>query len=201
MRRRIDNYVHACNTCQQYKGAGRGQGELLPQEDTSVPLEEVAINLVGPWSIDIQGNTLEIQALTIIDIATTLSEVVCIVDKSSQHISNLFENNWLAQYPRPVCVIFDQGGEFVGRPFRSMLIHNGIRPVAMTTKNPQSNAVCKQMHRTIKGSLRTICHSNPPQNVATAIELVESVLASASYASRTAIHRTFGISPGALVFG
>jgi transposase InsO family protein len=201
MCRRIDAYVHSCDTCQRYKDAGQGQGELPPREDTSVPFEEVTVNLVGPWSINIEGNTLEIQALTIIDIATTLSEAVCIEDKSSQHISNLFENNWLARYPRLVRVIFDQGGEFVGRPFQSMLIHNGIRPAATTTKNPQSNAVCERMHRTIKDSLRTICHSNPPQNVATAIKLVESVLASASYASRTAVHRTLGISPGALVFG
>jgi transposase InsO family protein len=160
MRCRIDDYVHAWDSCQRCKDAGRGQGELPPREDTSVPFEEVAVDLVGPWSIDINGATLNIQALTIIDIASTLSEVVRIEDKSSNHILNLFENNWLARYPRPVRVIFDQGGEFVGRPFQAMLLHNGIRPVPTTTKNPQSNAVCERMHRTIKDSLRTICHSN-----------------------------------------
>jgi hypothetical protein len=82
-----------------------------------------------------------------------------------------------------------------------MLIQNGIKQVPTTVKNPQANAVCKRMHRTIKDSLRTICHSNPPQNVGTAIELIDSVLASACYASRTAVHRTLGVSPGALVFG
>jgi transposase InsO family protein len=146
---------------------------------------------------------LTIQALTITDIAMTLSEVVHIKDKSSQHISNLFENNWLAQYLQPVCVIIDQGSGFTGRPFQSMLIHNGIHQAAITTKNPQSNAICEQIHHTTKDSLRTICHSNPPQNVATAIELVESVesvLASAAYASHAAVHHTIGISPGALVF-
>jgi hypothetical protein len=161
----------------------------------------VAVDLVGPWSINIDGNTLNIQALTIINIATTLSEVICIEDKSSQHILILFENNWLARYPQPVQVIFNQGGEFTGRPFQAMLLQNGICPAPTTTKNLQSNAVCEQMHRTIKDSLRTICHSNPPGNVATAIELIDSVLASASYASRTAVHRTLGVSPGALVFG
>jgi hypothetical protein len=201
MRCRIDAYVHSCNTCQRYKAAGRGQGKLPPREGTSVPFKEVAVDLVGPWSINIDGNTLNIQALTIINIATTLSEVICIEDKSSQHILILFENNWLARYPQPVQVIFNQGGEFTGRPFQAMLLQNGIRPAPTTTKNLQSNAVCEQMHRTIKDSLRTICHSNPPGNVATAIELIDSVLASASYASRTAVHRTLGVSPGALVFG
>jgi hypothetical protein len=36
--------------------------------------------------------------------------------------------------------------------------------------------------------------------VATAIKLVETVIASASYASRTAVHHTLGVSPDALVF-
>jgi hypothetical protein len=44
-----------------------------------------------------------------------------------------------------------------------MLIQNGIQQVPTTVKNPQANAVCKHMHRTIKDSLHTICHLNPPQ--------------------------------------
>jgi hypothetical protein len=56
------------------------------------------------------------------------------------------------------------------------------------------------MHSTVGGMLRTLCRQEPPQNVATAIELVDSALASAQYGLRTAVHRTLGISPGALVF-
>jgi transposase InsO family protein len=201
MRRRIDAHVHSCDACQRFKDQGRGQGALPPRNDTSIPFEEVAADLIGPWSIDINGQTLQIQALTIVDTATTLAEVIRIEDRSSQHVANLFDNNWLARYPRPLRCIFDQGGEFTGRPFQSMLIQNAIDQVPTTVKNPQANAVCERMHRTIKDSLRTICHSNPPQNVANAIELVDTVLASACYASRTAVHRTLGVSPGALVFG
>jgi hypothetical protein len=40
-----------------------------------------------------------------------------------------------------------------------------------------------------------------PQNVATAINLVELVLTSALYASCMAVHHTLGISPGAFIFG
>jgi hypothetical protein len=91
--------------------------------------------------------------------------------------------------------------EFTGRPFQSMFNQNGIHQVPMTVKNPQANAVCEQMHQTIKDLLSTICHSNPPQNVATAINLVNTVLVSACYTSWTAVHQSLGVSPGALVFG
>jgi hypothetical protein len=46
--------------------------------------EEMAANLIGPWSIDIAGQTLQIQALMIVDTATTLAEVIHIEDHSSQ---------------------------------------------------------------------------------------------------------------------
>jgi hypothetical protein len=80
----IDDYVHASNTCQWYIDAGHG-----PQEDTSVPFKGVAVALVSPWSIDIDGNIFDIQASTIIDIPTALSEVVCLKK------TNLLNTFWI----------------------------------------------------------------------------------------------------------
>jgi hypothetical protein len=166
-----------------------------------MPFKEVAANLIGPWSININGQILQIQALTIVDTATTLAEVICIEDHSLQHVANLFGKGWLTCYPHPIRCIFDQGGEFTGRPIQLMLIQNGIHQVPTTVKNPQADAVCERMHQTIKDLLQIICHSNLPQNVATVIKLVDTALASASYASRTAVHRTLSVSPGAFFFG
>jgi hypothetical protein len=64
-----------------------------------VLFEEITADLIGPWSINIPCQTLQIQALTIVDTATTLAEVIRIKDRSSQHVLNLFNNNWLTHYP------------------------------------------------------------------------------------------------------
>jgi hypothetical protein len=40
-----------------------------------VPFEEIAANIIGPWSIDINGQFLQIQALTIMD-TTTRSKTI-----------------------------------------------------------------------------------------------------------------------------
>jgi hypothetical protein len=144
--------------------------------------------------IDINGQSLQIQALTIVDTATMLAKVINIEDQSLQHVANMFDNSWLDHYPHPLQCIFDQGGKFTGHPFQSMLIQNGIHQVVTTMKNPQANKVCKCMHHVIKDSLLTICHLNPLQNIATAIELVNSILVwSACYASWTAVHRTLRV--------
>ena len=49
-------------------------------------------------ALTIPSQVLSFQALTCIDIVTNLAEVICINNKSSKHISMLFENNWLAQF-------------------------------------------------------------------------------------------------------
>jgi hypothetical protein len=94
----------------------------------------------------------------------------------------------------------DPGSEVIGAHFQSTLVVYGISPVPCTSKNPQSNAICERMHYTVGDMMRTLYRHEPPQNVGTAVDLVDSALASAQYGLRTAVHRSLGVSPGALVF-
>ena len=56
------------------------------------------------------------------------------------------------------------------------------------------------MHKTCGDMIRNYLRENPPNNVATALDMVDAVLASAQRALRTCVHRTLGVSPGTLVF-
>jgi hypothetical protein len=111
-----------------------------------------------------------------------------------------FENEWLARYPKPARVIFDNGGEFIGGAFQSLLITNGIKPVPTTSKNPQANAVAERMHKTVGDLLRVQLNNDQLNNLQEANLLIDNVLASASYALRSTVHTTLGVSPGALIF-
>jgi hypothetical protein len=44
-----------CKDCQKHKLAGRGYGLLLKQEVWIASWEEVAIDLIGPWKIKVNG--------------------------------------------------------------------------------------------------------------------------------------------------
>ncbi len=48
-----------CKDCQKYKLAGRGYGLLLKQEVQIAPWEEVAINLIGPWKVKVNGQQVK----------------------------------------------------------------------------------------------------------------------------------------------
>ena len=56
------------------------------------------------------------------------------------------------------------------------------------------------MHQTVGNILRTLLHSEPPQNITTAKEFVDEALSIATHAMRAGIHTTLGSSPGSLVF-
>ena len=198
---RIKHHVSTCDSCQRNKLPGPGYGLLPPCDDLGTPFEEVAVDLIGPWDITIpQLGKITFEALTVIDTTTTLCELQCIEAHTSEHIAVLFANSWLSRYPRPLWVIFDKGGEFIGHPFQTLLMHEGIKPCPITVKNPQANSICECMHSTCGDQIRTLCRENPPQDIATATEMVDSVLAAAMRALRTAAHRTLNAAPGSIVF-
>lgn len=198
---RVHDFVSRCDSCQRHKNVGAGYGELPPRNDVSIPWEEVAVDLIGPWNVNIPGlGVLSIRALTIIDTCSGLAEIVRIPDKYSSTMALLFDTQWLSRYPRPLRCIHDPGTEFVGPEFQTLLVHLGIQPVPSTVKNPQSNAICERLHGTIGDMLRTSLNDEPPNDVPAALDLIDSVLAAAQFAARAAIHTTLGVSPGALVF-
>jgi len=56
------------------------------------------------------------------------------------------------------------------------------------------------MHQTVGNSLRAMTHAHPPEGLQQAIDIIDTCLANAAYTTRTAIHHTLDISPGALIF-
>ena len=51
MRSMIDKFV--CEHCQKHKLPGKGCGLLPERELKEQPFEEVAVDLVGPWKVNI----------------------------------------------------------------------------------------------------------------------------------------------------
>jgi hypothetical protein len=75
-----------------------------------------------------------------------------------------------------------------------------LRMYAQPAKNPQSNAICERMHQTVNNVLRTLMHTNPPQNMTQARDIIDDALATAMHAMQTTIASTLGSSLGALPF-
>ena len=198
----VEKHVYSCESCQRNKNQGRGYGHLPPRQDISIPWEEVAVDLIGPWQIIVEGvGQLRVQALTAIDTCTTLAELVRIENKTSAHVAFKFEQSWLSRYPRPLRCVHDPGREFTGSAFQLTLHQLAIQSVATTVKNPQANAICERMHKTCGDMIRTLMREQPPSTMASAFDMIDAVLAASQQSLRTVVHRTLGILSGSLVFG
>jgi len=59
-----------CEHCQRNKLSGKGYGLLPEREIRSIPFEECAVDLIGPWIILVRKKPYEFNALTVIDIVS-----------------------------------------------------------------------------------------------------------------------------------
>jgi hypothetical protein len=197
---RIETFIQSCDVYQRTKLSGLGYSQLPPCDTLMGPWFEVAIDLIGPWNDTISSRVFTFQALACIDTVTNLAEVIRIDNKSSVHISMLFENNLLARYPHPSRCIHSNGEEFTGASFSHMLHANVIKDVTTTVKNPQANAICKRLHKSVSNTLWLMMSAYPSNNIEQTNDIMDTCFATATYASKVAIHCTLNISPGALVF-
>ncbi len=54
------------------------------------PLEEVAIDLIGPWKVKVNGRQVQFNALTCIDMALNLVKLIRVDNKTAKHIRDKF---------------------------------------------------------------------------------------------------------------
>jgi hypothetical protein len=76
-------------------------------------------------------------------INTGRSEIVKATNKSATSIQDLFHTTWLARYPQPQFIVFDNAvvGEFK-REFKQMCDNYGIKAKPTTSHNIPSTSKC-----------------------------------------------------------
>jgi hypothetical protein len=89
-----------------------------------------------------------------IDPATGWFEIVEANNRLATSIQDLFHNSWLAQYPRPQFIAFDNGGEFKCE-FKQISNNYGIMAKPTASHNPQANEIIEQLHKGVNEMLRS----------------------------------------------
>jgi transposase InsO family protein len=161
----------------------------------SVAEEDVALDLIGPWTVKADQESYDFYPLTCIDRVTNFSDAIRLCNKTASHVGMQFENLWLSRYPRSIRCTHNCGTKFMGADFQRILQRFGIKDVATRVRNPQSNATCERLHQSIGNALLVFLSQPIPFNVTNVAKLVEGALATALHASRATIHRTLSMTP------
>jgi hypothetical protein len=103
----------------------------------------VCVDLLGPFTIRKPAKTHSLIALTMIDPAIS---------------QDLFHNTWLAHYPQPQFIVFDNGitGKFK-YDFKKCVIIVALKPkqLLLTTYQSQANAMIERVHKVVNDILRS----------------------------------------------
>ena len=202
LRKAVEWNVKTCKICQKAKKTSKHYGQLPAKQVETKPWETLHIDLYGPKTIKRRdGTKIKFQVMTMIDPVTGWFEMKSFDDGTPETITNLLEIAWLCRYPRPLVIIADRGGEFVGQFFEKNLKEEyGIKLKLITTANPQANAVVERIHQVIGNMLRSLdledCYLLPPP-----MDPLEGIIAAISFAIRSTWSTTMRATPGQLVFG
>ena len=113
MKSEIKQLVDWCNVCKRCKKTGKNKYGKLPLIDNNLPepFKLIAVDLVGPWKIDIAQaleddsgtptTKQEFKSLTIIDLGKCLMEIAPYIAKQAESIAEIFDREWLCCYPKP----------------------------------------------------------------------------------------------------
>jgi hypothetical protein len=133
-------------------------------------------------------------------------EIVKATNKSATSIQDLFHNTWLARYPRPQFIVFDNGGmgEFK-REFKRISDNYGIKAKPTTSHthiNPQANSMIERVHKVVIDMLRSFDLENDHENLGEQEDNpFDYFLQSTAWAIRSTYHTTLQATPCQLVFG
>eukprot|EP00977_Amphora_coffeiformis_P009356 scaffold2144_cov98-Amphora_coffeaeformis.AAC.1 len=197
-----EHIASTCHECQTLKRGSVQYGELAPRDALALPWQEVHTDCIGPWHFDLRGGRqVTFYGLTSIDPVTSLLEINRIPNQTSSEVARAFENNWLSRYPRPLRCIHDQGSEFVGPEFQTLMTKSGIESRTTTARNPQGNSIIERIHLTVGQVIRTLQALHEPKTVSEAQRLIDRAMATAMHATRCASSSALkNLSPGAIVF-
>ena len=166
------------------------------------PWKRVNVDLVGPYNITPKNSnkSYEFRAMTMIDPVTCWFEMAPIITPNSETTQAVFDSYWLAQYPRPKEVGFDNGKEFKWL-FKELCSNFGLKEKPTTEYNPQANAILERMHQVVGNCIRTF-EVTKEDILNKGAAAYEPIITATAYAIRSTYHTTLQATPpGQLVFG
>ena len=152
-----------------------------------VPWGEIHVNMVGPWRLRNKSKFV-FWAVTIINPVPGLLEIYRIKDVDGINATKAVEYSWLCRYPKPSRCVHDNGPGYLSHEFFMLMADAGIEDKPVSSLNPQSNGIIKQVHKTVGQVVRTLVATKLPKNKEEAGALMDEAIAFTIRATRLASH-------------
>ncbi|GFY29459.1 retrovirus-related Pol polyprotein from transposon 412 [Trichonephila clavipes] len=157
MRKYIFKYVSTCDRCQtfNYKNAIPA-GRLIPIV-SNYPNEIVTLDLLDPYPASRPERYRFILVIT--DHFFKWSELIPLRKASAQAIANALFENYISRYGAPICLISDDGPEFISDVFEHLSHRLDIKHIKTVAYRPQVNLTGK-VNRTLMQTIACFVEEN-----------------------------------------
>lgn len=142
----IRSVVRQCNVCASKKSPAKKRRAPLQQDTVGMPMERVAMDVVGPLPETERGNKY---ILVVGDYFSKWMEAYPIPDQTAVTVADKFVNEFVCRFGVPEVLHTDQGRNFESRVFKEMCGILGIHKTRTTPYNPKSDGLIERFNGTL----------------------------------------------------
>ena len=146
-KRDIDLKCAECQECQARKMPQNVAKADLKQYHTGVPLERVAIDLLGPLPETKSGSKY---IVVIIDYFTKWVEAIPSSNIKAETVANALIKDFICRFGVPKEIHTDQGPQFESDLFRCLCLYLQIDKTRTSPFHPQSDGMVERFNRTLE---------------------------------------------------
>ena len=180
--------IRNCNTCAKNRLRLSKRSNKLALFPAMRPLEDVAIDLLGPLPTSNKGNK---HLLVISCRFSKLIQLVPLRTITAYNVAVAFTTHWVFKYGPPKTLLSDNGSQFASRLFQAVCLELGTRNMFTSAYHPQTNGQVERFNRTFLDMVRNYVNENQSDWDVYAYAL--------GYAYNTHVHRSTGTTPFELI--
>ncbi|CAG2199376.1 unnamed protein product [Mytilus edulis] len=186
----IIKHLQNCHVCNSRKQSPTRSRSRMKRYNVGVPLERVAMDLVGPFPLSYKGNKY---ALVVSDYFTKWAEGYPLPDMEAHTVVDSFIKNFICRFGIPRQIHTDQGGQFESKVFKELCEKLRIHKTRTTAFRPQSDGLVERLNRSIEDIIsKYVCKNQRDW---------DEQLHWALMAYRSSEHETTKLSPCMLMLG
>ena len=190
MKRSVREWCKQCTRCAARKPPQRRARAAMQKYQVGVPMERVAIDVMGPLPTSTRGNRY---VVVMADYFTKWAEAIATPDQEARTVADVFVRHFLTKFGAPRMIHTDQGKNFESHLFAEMCKLLGIKKTRTTVYHPQSDGMVERFNRTLGTMIVAYAAERP--------KTWDERLPMLTMAYRATPHESTGYSPNRVMFG
>ena len=185
----VQVYCQACHVCATKKNAGRQRRAEMHRYDAGLPMEEIAIDLMGPFPESESGNKY---VLVVVDSFSKWMEAYAIPNIEAKTVAERLVLEFISRFGVPVQIKSDRGKQFDCELFKFLCEFLDVEHRMSTPFHPQGNSRVERMVKVVGNLISTFCQTYREW---------DKNLALLTLAYRSTVHDVTGFTPNFVMTG